>query len=341
MSEGLHHGGAVDSAAARTGIPRERWLDLSTGINPWPYPRPAVADELWQRLPDAGLDRDLRTAAARAYRVADPDLVVAAPGSQALIQWLPRLVPASRVAVVAPTYGEHAACWAAAGHAVETIAEAEVDDVACDVLVITNPNNPDGRRMAPERVLAVLDRRDGRAPLVVVDEAFADVAPEVSLAPWAGRPGLVVLRSFGKFFGLAGLRLGFALADPAMATALRRALGPWAVAGPAAAVAVTALGDDAWIAATRSRLASRSRDLDALLTAHGLPPVGGTDLFRLVEHPQASALFDHLAAAAILVRAFPERPDRLRFGLPGDDAEWARLAEALAAWRDRARSAAE
>lgn len=321
------HGGGLARAEARFGRPKERWLDLSTGINPWPIRVPAPSPDAWTRLPDRDALDGLLAAAGR-YFGAEPAAVVAAPGSQALIQAVPRLMPRGRAAILGLTYAEHARCWSLAGHDVavcETLDEAA--DAAC--VIVTNPNNPDGRQVDPDRLLALSERQAARGGLLVVDEAFADVAPTISVASAAGRPGLCVLRSFGKFFGLAGLRLGFALGPPGLVSALEDHLGPWAVAGPALEVGATALTDSDWIGETRSRLASAARDLDGLLGAHGLENVGGTDLYRLTRTAHAAALFEHLGRAGILVRPFEPRPDWLRFGLPPDAAGVARLRDAL------------
>ena len=322
------HGGRLHAAAARWGRPCADWLDLSTGINPEPYPVPPLAAEIWQRLPDTAMDRRLRGVAAAGYGVADADCVVPAPGSQAVIQWLPWVMAPSRVAVVGPTYNEHAPAWAAAGHRVDEIADAAAvtDDIG--VLVVVNPNNPDGRRVAPERLRELAGER-----LVVVDEAFADCRPELSVAGAVGSPDLdlVVLRSVGKFYGLAGLRLGFALAGRETAALLRAALGPWAVSGPASVIGAAALADAPWAAATRGRLAAAAARLDAMLADRGLTVVGGTELFRLIDDARAGALFEHLARAGILARRFADHPAWLRLGLPAAAGE-GRLAAALAAY---------
>lgn len=329
----LAHGGGLDAAVARYSIAKDRWLDLSTGINPHAYPLPPVDVADWLRLPDAAADLRLRGAAAAAYRAPSIDNVAAAPGSQALIQWLPRLWPRSRVAVLGPTYAEHAACWRAAGHAVDLLIGDGWDPADYDVVVAVNPNNPDGRILRPQDLLAWKDRLAPARPLLVADEAFADVAPENSLAPWAGEDNLAVLRSFGKFYGLAGARLGFALAAPALAERLRRAFGPWCVPGPVCAIAARALADDAWAEAMRKRLADDAQHLSRILLAKGLDVIGGTSLYRLAVTADAAGLFNHLASQGILVRAFEDAPDRLRFGLPPDEAAFARLDGALAAWQ--------
>jgi cobalamin biosynthetic protein CobC len=204
--------------------------------------------------------------------------------------------------------------------------------------VLVNPNNPDGRVIAKSALLDLADRLNRRDGLLVIDEAFADLMPaEASLTDATERPNIVVLRSFGKFFGLAGLRLGFALAAPRLARRLQAQLGPWAVSGPAVEIGATALADTAWQDAMRVRLAEAAQRLDALLTGTGLTLVGGTSLYRLTQRADADALFDHLGRAGIVVRRFAKDAIRLRWGLPKDEAQWQRLMAALAAYRDRSR----
>lgn len=307
------------------------WIDLSTGINPWPYPLPALPAEAWTRLPARSAEDAVRAKAAAYYGFDDPARVVLAPGSQALLQWLPRLRPPSRVAVFGPTYAEHAWTWAAAGHAVETIAWDAEPAPGIDVAVVARPNNPDGRIFPLARLERLAGTLAARGGWLVVDEAFADVSDEPSVARTMPGPALVVLRSFGKFFGLAGCRLGFAWAMPPLCEALRRALGPWCVPGPALAIAAQALADARWIADTRARLATAAARLDRTVMEAGFDVVGGTSLFRLYASPTASAHFDALAAAGVLVRRFADAAHWLRFGLPGDAAVEQRLATALAA----------
>ncbi len=325
------HGGDLAWASARFGTPEDGWLDLSTGINPVPYPMPDLLDDVWQRLPQVADMRALIEAAAACYRVADTAAIAAANGSQAILQILPRLMPASRVAIVTPSYGEYAPCWQAAGHEVVPVADITAAAASAPVVVLANPNNPDGRGVAPNELIAMADALAARGGWLVVDEAFADASPEISLAPQAGRDGLVVLRSFGKFFGLAGLRLGFALAPPAVADRLRAALGPWPVNGPAIAIGSQALADRSWAGWTRERLRRDSARLAILLKDAGLIIVGRTANFCLASHERAADLFDHLGRGGILVRAFPEQPTWLRFGLP-DAAGFVRLEIALGRW---------
>lgn len=324
------HGGRLGEARRRFPDAPEPFIDLSTGINPFPFPLPPLPPEAFTRLPEPDDEAALRRAAAAAYGCADAGMVAAAPGTQILIDLLPRLVPARRVAVLSPTYNEHAACWRAAGAEVAEVADPAALALA-DVAVLCNPNNPDGRRHDPADLARLADRLAGRGGLLVVDEAFVDLEPEVAgCAPLLPHPGLLLLRSFGKAYGLAGVRLGFALAAPERAAAVRRALGPWAVSGPAIAIGRRALADTAWRDAAAERCGASAARLDRLLEGAGLAIVGGTRLFRLAIHPEAAALHRRLGEAGLLVRAYPDRPDRLRFGLPPDEAAWTRLAAALA-----------
>lgn len=325
----LEHGGRLREAAQGYGIPLADWLDLSTGIAPDAYPVPAVPGETWRRLPEEG--DGLEEAAGRYYGTGR---LLALPGSQAAIQLLPRLRPPGRAAVLSPGYGEHAAAWAAAGHAVMPFAADALEAAAAEaaVVVLANPNNPDGSRFAAPRLLAAAAKLRRRGSWLVVDEAFADAEPADSLAARAGGEeagNLIVLRSLGKFFGLAGARVGFALAAPPLLDQLREALGPWAVSQPGRWAARHALSDAAWQAAQRERLRRGGERLRQLLADAGLGESSGTALFRYLATPRAPAIHDALARRGILLRLFAG-PAALRFGLPGAEDEWQRLALALA-----------
>jgi cobalamin biosynthetic protein CobC len=260
--------------------------------------------------------------------------VVVAPGTQILLPLVAGLVRAGHAAILAPSYSEHARAAAVAGHNVHTARDLDACGDA-DLVIVANPNNPDGRLRQRAALLALAKKLRSRGGILVVDEAFMDVGPDgASFAADVACGNVVVLRSFGKFFGLAGVRLGFALTAPALATRLRAALGPWAVSGPALAVGAKALADAAWIERTRQRLEKTAGRLDALLVGSGLDIVGGTSLFRLVRTPQAQALFHHLGRAGIWLRVFSHNADWLRFGLPANAQEWRRLNAALASFRD-------
>jgi cobalamin biosynthetic protein CobC len=317
-----YHGG--DLASARRLFPDapQPWIDLSTGVNPHPYPIPEISSEAWTRLPDPSAIARLEAAAATRYRARAAD-VIAAPGSQAIIQALARLLPARRVGVLGATYPGHARAWSADVVRVERIEEL----ADCDVAVVVNPNNPDGRIVASAALRDLAARMSGRA--LIVDEAFADFDAAESLAPALPERGVIVLRSFGKTYGLAGLRLGFATASPDLAAPLRAAFGPWAVSGPAIEIGLRALPDQAWFEPMRARVKGEAERLDRLLMARGWTVIGGTALFRLGSRVDAGERFAALLRAGLLTRPFGDAPDRLRFGLPANEEAWGRLARAL------------
>jgi cobalamin biosynthetic protein CobC len=328
----LQHGGDLAAARQLFANAPEPFIDLSTGINPAPYPLPHLPDDLFARLPDATALRRLAEVAARAYGAPSADHVVCAPGTQALLPLVAGLVPPGRAAILSPTYAEHVRAAALAGHhATEVTAFDRLGEAR--LAVVVNPNNPDGRILARSALLNLADALQRSKGILVVDEAFADVVPpDVSLAD-AARANVVMLRSFGKFFGLAGLRLGFALAAPDLARCLRALLGPWAVSGPALHVGAIALADESWRTATRARLAEAAQRLDRLLARAALEIVGGTSLYRLTQCRRSGDLFRHLGHAGILVRRFADDPSRLRWGLPKTPDDWQRLSAALAAWQ--------
>lgn len=324
------HGGDLAAASALFPHAPQPWVDLSTGINPWPYPLPDIPASAWARLPEPGQERALCAAAATAYGVADPALLVAAPGSQILIQTLPFLRPPGHVQVLSPTYGEHAPAWVRAGHRVELVQTLpRPDGPLPDVLLLVNPNNPDGRIVEPAQLLPLADALAARGGWLVVDEAFCDLTPHLSLAPQIGRPGLLVLRSFGKFYGLAGLRLGFLLAPPPLVASMADRLGPWRVAGPAMIIAGQALLDQAWQIATRIRLSAARQQLETALKQAAIEQVGGTDLFQLVRSPPDRDLFTELGQGGFWVRRFFDQTGLIRIGHPPDAHSLSRLCRVL------------
>ncbi len=325
----IAHGGALDVAVAEYGGARADWIDLSTGINPNGYPIPEIPADAWQRLPDQKLEEQALDAARSYYGFPASSGLIAAPGTQALIQLYPHLVPPGQAVVIGPTYEEHTQSLGMAGRDVRyerSFAAVTDEDM---IVVVVNPNNPDGRVMPVDAILFMADRLAERGGLLVVDEAFADTDPTVSVSKYAGAEGLLVLKSFGKFFGLAGVRLGFAAASRQMSEVLSSMLGPWAVSGPALTIAANAYRDDAVIKAMREDLAIRRKAMDALLESVGLKVLGGTDLFVLARHFQATHIHKSLCEKKILVRKFGYQTDWLRFGMPKDETQFEHLQSAL------------
>lgn len=322
----LEHGGRLLRAAREYGIAPGDWLDLSTGISPHAWPVPPIPARAWHRLPE---DDDGLIEAARDYYAAPHVLPVA--GSQAAIQALPQLRAHSRVGVLAPGYAEHAHAWRRAGHDVELLPASELIAQAdrFDVVVLIHPNNPGGDRFEVGVLLELHAALAARNGWLLVDEAFIDATPEHSLCAHSGREGLVVLRSIGKFFGLAGARAGFVCAAPTLLGTLRDTLGPWTLSGPSRHVLVQALADREWQAPARTRLLADGERLAALLAARGLAPSAGCAFFQWRRDDNAVALHRALASRGILTRLF-ETPTSLRFGLPGSAAGFVRLDAALA-----------
>ena len=311
MSEKRDHGGGLDAAVSKYGGTRAEWLDLSTGINPVPYPIPTLPPDAWTALPDEAAFTRLYALARNFWNVPDTAAIIGAAGASAIIAALPRVFPQGEVCIPGPTYNEHGAAFKAA--------EWHLGQDPSHTMVAVHPNNPDGH---------IWKVSDLDATYTVIDESFCDVMPDQSLIHLAARPGTVVLKSFGKFWGLAGLRLGFAIGDPAIIAKLTDLLGPWQISGPALAIGAEALADPAWANDTRARLAADATRLDRLITQGTGEYIGGTTLFRLYKVNDAQAVQDTLARQKVWSRVFPYASDWLRLGLPAPD-RWAQLEAAF------------
>ncbi|WP_448145261.1 threonine-phosphate decarboxylase CobD [Pseudomonas silesiensis] len=324
----LEHGGRLRKAAREYGIAEADWLDLSSGLAPWPFAVPDIPLRAWARLPET--DDGLEQAACDYYGAAQ---VLPVAGSQMAIQLLPRLRRIGKVGVLSPCYAEHAEAWRRSGYIVREVLEQEVDFFldSLDVLVVVNPNNPTGLSLDPSRLLDWHTKLAQRGGWLVVDEAFMDNTPNLSLAPFADQVGLIVLRSFGKFFGLAGVRLGFVLAERRLLKLLAEQVGPWAVSGPTRVVGQACLLDTEGHTRQRLRTEVASERLARLLAQQGLAPHGGCALFQWLITERAEALHEFMARRGILLRLFTHNSS-LRFGLPADEADWARLAQAFEAY---------
>lgn len=333
----LEHGGRLKEAAVRYGIAEEHWLDLSSGIAPWPWPIPEIPTRAWARLPETG---DGLEAAACVYYGAKHVLPV--PGSQCAIQALPRLRRSGKVGVLSPCYAEHAEAWRSSGFLVREMLEHEVDYFldSINVLVVVNPNNPTGLNIAPERLLEWHARLAERGGWLVVDEAFMDNTPQLSLSAETWRVGLIVLRSFGKFFGLGGARLGFVIAEPQFLKVLERHIGPWAISGPTRVLGQACLSDVEGHRQQRLRTQQASERLAALMTQYGLMPDGGCALFQWLITPLAISVHEFCGSRGVLLRLFmnTQTPQHssLRFGLPAQEAQWQRLEQVLSDYNKEA-----
>ena len=308
------HGGGLDVAISKYGGTREQWLDLSTGINPTSYTIPKIPQHFWSSLPDSKAQKDLLIQAGKFWGIPQNSNIMAASGVSQLIAVLPNLLPANQVRIITPTYNEHAAAFRSNGW--------EVGDTG-NVQVIVNPNNPDG-------IYHQITEEDAKDfELIIIDESFCDISPDKSLIHLAKKDNVIILKGLGKFWGLAGLRLGFAIAAPKLIESIINHVGPWAISGPAQFIGKAALSDSNWIDNTRIRLKKDSTRLDQIMSSKNIKAIGGTDLFRLYEVKNAHKIQDKLAQSFIWSRIFPYSENWLRLGIPGNQSEWMRLAKAL------------
>ena len=329
--EGLKHGGRILAAAEKYHIAKEDWIDLSTGLNPngWPVPNNIPA-KVWQSLPED--DDGLQTAACQYYGC---DACLPVAGSQAAIQTLPTLRSRSKVGVISPTYAEHEYNWKQAGHDVIQLSVENIEQHinTLDVLVVINPNNPTGKLIAVDELLEWHQQLSSRGGWLIVDEAFMDVTPEKSLVASGIKPGLIILRSMGKFFGIAGIRCGFVISDNELLQRLAKKLGPWSLTGPTRYIAKQALLDENWKTKTRIELKESAARLHKILNQAGLSPTGGTDLFQWIEHTHAKDIYEACAGKGVLIRLFEKQTatskPSLRFGLPASEKQWQQLSTVL------------
>ncbi|MDH3335689.1 MAG: threonine-phosphate decarboxylase CobD, partial [Rhodospirillaceae bacterium] len=320
FADNVRHGGDIAFAETIFGVPKNGWLDLSTGINPNPYPLTEIPPEFLHNLPGKDEMNRLLRVARNYYNVSENAEIIAAPGSQALVRLVPTILSSGNVAILVPTYAEHQPAWESAGHKIvnadTTCAQAAG---TANYSLVVNPNNPTGSKHQVDGLLALAEEMFDRGGSLVVDEAFADTCPELSLCPHAGQPGLIILRSFGKFFGLGGVRLGFVVTDKQTAKSIERALGPWAVSGPAIWAGISAMNDEKWILQNKKQLNENAKRLDGILLKTGMELIGGTTLFRLVSTVNANDIYERLGRNGVLIRPFDENPNWLRFGVPAND----------------------
>ena len=327
----LFHGGDIQSASAIYGRDPCQWVDLSTGINQHSYPIPKIEQSAWHQLPY--LSPKLTTAAASYYGAHG---CLASSGSQAIIQLLPSILHHlgnARAAWLPDVgYQEHRHAWSKCGDintysgldgalAAKQI-DAALEDNLIGHLLIINPNNPTGERFTPQKLRAWAQKLLASNGFLVVDEAFIDTTPSASLLTEPLAKNVVVLRSVGKFFGLAGIRLGFTFADESVLEQLAKEMGPWIVNGPAQTVAIAALSDTLWQSNMRTTLASQSLQQHNIwqpaMTALGAYHAGSHELFRsfIMAPKLAKKLHQSAAKNGILIRlvTIDSATSLLRFG---------------------------
>lgn len=331
---GIKHGGRIKDAAKKYTIPENEWIDLSTGINPNGWPVPHIPDNIWQSLPE---DNDELQAIACNYYGCDICLPVS--GSQAAIQMLPTLRSFSNVGIISPTYAEHEFHWKQSGHNVIRFLADDIEKYIgqLDVLVVVNPNNPTGEIIPAETLLNWHQQLSIKGGWLIVDEAFMDVTPENSLVPSGIKPGLIILRSIGKFFGLAGIRCGFVISDIELLQHMANKLGPWSLTGATRYIVKKALINENWQTDARIKLHKSKLRLGQLFHEKGLNILGETALFQWLTHSRAKDIHEAFATQGILIRYFEKQildnkkivRASLRFGIPDNENQWRRLDEVL------------
>ncbi|WP_286235147.1 threonine-phosphate decarboxylase CobD [Thalassotalea sediminis] len=318
----LTHGGQLRKVSEQYHIPVDEWLDLSTGIAPFSYPVPAIPQIIWQQLPQ--YSPELLTAAKQYYHC---DNVLVSNGSQAIISILPTLWQkqnrkSTQVYLPFKGYKEHAQAWGNAGFEVhwyyDELPALEQLTSNC-VLVVINPNNPTGKLFSRGTLTIYQRAVTERQGLFIIDEAFMDViTPNQSMSGYINGNNTLVLKSFGKFFGLAGLRIGFIIANQQWLTLLAEHLGPWQVNGPAQFIAVKAMQDAKWQAQQKEKLSQQRLALKKLLLNYFGDDINGTDLFLTVNlnnQSQAMYMYDSLCQQGVYVRLTDDQHS-LRFGIP-------------------------
>lgn len=315
------HGGGVKAARAHFG--GTDWIDLSTGINPHPWPHADTTPVNWRDLPCEHALRELEATAAQHFGAA-PDNVCAVPGTEVGLRIVGEFLPAP-VCHVSPTYRTHAEMAACS----RAVSREELAAHQTGTLILAHPNNPEGYLAETQGVLDRVKPANGTA-WVALDEAFTDCDPARSMAQAVDdATRLIVFRSFGKFFGLAGLRLGFVIAPSAIVQRLRAKLGAWPVSAAAIAIGTAAYRDRQWVQHMREKLDNDARQVDLMLRSMGYTVSGECPLFRLIDCADGHALFHHLARQQILTRPFDGQPRWLRIGLPENAQALDRLARAL------------
>lgn len=324
----IFHGGGLDAAVKKYGGEKTEWLDLSTGINPNPYPVYGVDPLAWNKLPDINAMAILTNAARNYYRIGDGLELCAANGTQAIIEILPIAFACKRVGILSPTYNEHAYVWKKSGSEVFEITRGEPLPVDLDALVIVHPNNPDASVIEKSEFLEYSESLKKSNGIMIVDEAFCDTTPEKSIVTDLPE-NVVVLKSFGKFFGLAGLRLGFAIANPLLLGRIRKYIGIWSVSGPALQIGARAYADTNWINYAITALKVLSSKQAGILKNVGFKIEGVNPLFCYVSHKNASSIHDLLAERQILIRPFVRDNTKLRFGICANNKQMERLEATL------------
>ena len=330
----LNHGGNLQQASEIYGVSMDAWLDMSTGISPWSYPVDDLPSNVWRDLPPSN---DELIATAKKYYQIDEQNVVVSPGSQLSIRLLPQLFAKSKVALPVLGYQEHALSWKLAGHQLCFYQNVEeliqlIEDGKVDHAVVINPNNPSCEKTTKEKLSYISNSIKG---VLLVDEAFMDFyqtapsqIPESSFgsAISLNAENVIVVRSIGKFFGLAGLRLGFVIGLHPVLQKLQTLFQPWAINHASMLISRQALADTQWQEQQRLKIKAGAKQLEPLLFSLCQDfqelRIENTALFCSVFAQSIDVQKLHKQLAMLGVWTRMSNPDDkqawLRFGLVGD-----------------------
>ena len=317
----IQHGCDIDLAIKKYGGERADWIDLSTGINRTSYPwQESVKVEL-RDLPSSKLLMGLEKAASRAYKVAEGADTAAVQGAQQIISLLPIcLKNYNSVAILGPTYNEYEKAFKSSGIKAETVSEVSKLS-SSDIAIIVNPNNPTGKVIAEE----ILDDLSKKVRILIIDESFK----MFSSRRIQKFDNVIQINSLGKFFGLAGVRLGFVSGPSDFIKSVRVMLGPWPDSSVAAEIGIIALNDKTWISAMEKILLEGSNVLHEACNTKNWKLVGKTNLFHTYATSNCVEVEEQFAAHYIWIRTFDYSKSWVRLGIPTSKYEWARVRQAL------------
>lgn len=338
----IQHGGNLTEAIKQYNITKENWLDLSTGISPWTYPFQPLPDRVWQELPPSG--SELLASAAKFYDVKQ-NSITATPGSQIAIRLLPQLFEPSKVAIPTLGYKEHAASWQMANHQTLHYHDATellelINTNRVEHVVVINPNNPNGEKLNLRTLDRIILKISG---ICIIDEAFIDyydddfdegddstsISSATKVLSDFEYDNLIILRSVGKFFGLAGIRLGFCIGFHPSLQTLNALLQPWSISHASQYIGIQALQDKQWQQQQRVKIKQHQNAfqmaLNDLLNQHLEQHTSAeAGLFTTVfaDDTALNKLHHQLAKQGILTRLDNDQQSWLRFGLPLNIAEF-------------------
>ena len=325
------HGGDL-SDAVRVNRKIKKWIDLSTGINPNAYNDFNIDKTVYSHLPSGNQLAELMSIARGYYNLNQEIKICAYQGAQGVINILPNIVNKNihdTIQILTPTYTEHYRVWNDHGFKIRLVTNIENELDPSIPFVLVNPNNPDGKLFQPKYLEELWERIRKAGGFLILDESFMDGTPDMSFRFDNCRDNVIVIRSFGKFFGLPGLRLGFVYGDNHYINKVSSLVGPWPISSSSLLIARKAMLDTVWISATITDLKMKSTALSNFLHDQKLKTVGDCYFFKTIELDNASQMHKALANHGIWTRIFNYNQKWLRMGLTKNKFEFEYLANTI------------